>query len=224
MRRPRRTLIAGDRFDRWTVLRRDPDKRCGWFCVCRCGRVKSVKSDSLSAGTSRSCGCLSAEMIVARSTKHGMAQRQNKSPEYITWMGMRSRCSGLAPADKKDYHDRGIMVCGRWQDFRNFIADMGPRPSGTSIDRIDNDGNYSCGKCEQCITNGWPANCRWTDCITQANNKTNNRNISLNGCTKNLSQWAASIGINPSSLSERLDKWNKEEALTTGKVFKYAKK
>ena len=87
---------------------------------------------------------------------HGMA----RTPEYAAWRGMKSRCLNPNRPNYADYGGRGIAVCDRWlESFENFLADMGPRPAGMSLDRIDVNGNYE------------PGNCRWLDATTQQYNK-----------------------------------------------------
>jgi hypothetical protein len=102
-----------------------------------------------------------------------------KQAAYYTWKGVKVRCINPDPkhVNYKYYGARGIKICERWRtSFEAFFEDMGPRPANTilaaySLDRIDNDGNYSCGKCEECIANGWPANCRWATGSEQSLNK-----------------------------------------------------
>lgn len=92
--------------------------------------------------------------------RHGYAIRsQPKSVEYDTWVSMRSRCRNPNRADYEYYGGRGIKVCERWDSFENFLSDMGERPPGTSIDRIDPDGDYE------------PGNCRWATKVEQRHNR-----------------------------------------------------
>lgn len=114
---------------------------------------------------------------------------------------MRARCFNPQNQDYKDYGARGITVCERWMDFANFHADMGERPAGLTIDRIDVNGNYE------------PRNCRWADLTAQANNKRNNRTVEWNGVCKTLMQWSREIGIDRSKVRYRLDQgWPVEKA------------
>ncbi len=115
---------------------------------------------------------------------------------------MRQRCSGRH-THSKNYSDRGIVVCERWGLFSNFISDMGHRPEGTTLDRIDNDGVYE------------PSNCRWATRQQQAANRSSHRMIEYKGINKFVSEWARELGIGRVTLSDRIAAgWPLEKAFT----------
>lgn len=148
-----RTLPVGERYGRLTVTveRRPGDKRVQ--CRCDCGQDHSVVLSEW--GRTNSCGCFRAEQLIARNTTHGHAG----TSIYMTWGDIVSRCTNPRHKRWADYGGRGITVCERWRDFANFLADMGERPAGMTLDRIDNNRGYE------------PGNCRWTDLSTQAKNR-----------------------------------------------------
>lgn len=190
----------GDKVGRWTLVSRcrTAGGRAGWACLCECGSVGVVVTNKLRSGFSRSCGCLTAEVAGATSASHKMTG----TATYRTWASMHQRCSN--PKNKRwdDYGGRGIRVCDRWSLFENFLADMGERPRGASIDRIDNDGNYE------------PGNCRWASSHEQSRNKRTSRMLTLRGVTKCASDWAAQIGCQPTRIFTRLRRgWTVERAL-----------
>lgn len=133
--------------------------RVSCTCWCDCGVEKSVRVDALTSGATQSCGCMGVERrsiaTALRSFKHGMRWTR----EYASWSQMKVRCQDPNNHKFKDYGGRGIKVCASWQAFENFYRDMGPRPEGTSLDRIDVDGDYA------------PGNCRWADAKTQRSNR-----------------------------------------------------
>lgn len=153
--------LVGQQFGRWTVISREPNTKQGWstwLCHCECGNKKTLVGTVLTQGKSRSCGCLHREMCIERSTKHGHATN-GISPTYHSWASMLARCNNPNNTSYPDWGGRGIGVCERWSDFRNFLLDMGEKPPNTSIDRINNDGNYE------------PSNCRWATAIQQRRNR-----------------------------------------------------
>lgn len=203
-----RLNLVGQRFGRLVILKdagtkQDPmgNKRSMWNCQCDCGNVVVTSGNCLTGGHTRSCGCLAIDIRTTRAITHGKTDTR----EYRIWCAMRTRCTNLNTPGWANYGGRGIEVCERWQSFENFLADMGPCPTGFSIEREDNDGNYE------------PSNCVWADRTTQSRNTRKNRRIEFNGVTKILKDWAHDLGIDQASLRQRLDKWPLAEAITTPK-------
>lgn len=209
---PKLIDLSGQRFGRWSVIKRGPDHTPGaatWRCKCDCGTRKNVRTSMLKSGKSKSCGCLAKEVwakqMGALRRSHGMS----KTPEYRSWLAMRSRCYKKASLQFEWYGGRGIKVCERWKNsFENFMADMGERPSPKhTIDRIDNDGDYS------------PDNCKWSTPVEQCNNRRSSRFLTVNGKTLPLVKWARLAGVHPSTILERMKAgWPMEKALTATKT------
>ncbi|KAB2900385.1 MAG: hypothetical protein F9K40_09355 [Kofleriaceae bacterium] len=145
------------RFGLWTVIGRAAVERGRgrWTCRCECGTVRDVLAQTLRR-CSRSCGCARLQHIAEAVQRHERAPRRTpdgrRSPTYNSWRGMLSRCQYRRDPYYADYGGRGIAVCARWRGdrgFEHFLADMGERPEGTTLDRKDVNGNYE------------PGNCRW---------------------------------------------------------------
>lgn len=202
--------LTGKRFGRWTVISRaenTPEGKSRWNVKCDCGNERTVTRRSLANGTSKSCGCMAKDL----NTKHGMSG----TPTYNSWAGFMRRC--VWEKNFEGYSDRGIKVCERWQVFTNFLQDMGERPEGKSIDRFpDNDGHYSCGKCDECQREGWKLNARWASATEQMNNTRANRLVTWKGKTQSVAQWERDLGLSRRTLTMRLLRgWTIERAMTT---------
>ena len=125
------------------------------------------------------------------------------SDPRCSWSGMMARCHHKSNHKYKRYGGRGISVCERWHDYENFKKDMGERPEGTSLDRINNDGDYC------------PENCRWATHKEQNRNRSDNRRIEFNGETKTLPEWADIAGISRTAFKRRLERgWDFKRALS----------
>ena len=153
------TSVVGGKFNRWTIVS-EPYSRCKGGalyvdCVCECGTQRAVLLGSIRRSASKSCGCLKKEIARNLFTKHSKIDTK----EYYAWKSMKQRCSNPKSKAYKDYGGRGITYDPRWESFENFYADMGERPEGTTLDRIDVNGNY----CKE--------NCRWSAWSEQMHNK-----------------------------------------------------
>ena len=129
--------------------------------------------------------------------------------EYATWIAMKQRCYNPDCPEYTNYGGRGIGVCAEWRNsFLAFVRDMGQRPTNLSLDRIDNGADYS------------PNNCRWTTLETQSRNRRCTRNLTYNGRTMCLTDWATELGIHHQTLRNRLKRgWPLSEALAIQRVI-----
>lgn len=193
--------LVGQEFGRLIILKRIKNsKYTSWECRCICGNIIIATTNSLRSKKVQSCGCLRKEVTIKRMTTHGMS----RTSEYKSWTHMISRCHNPTDQDFKNYGDRGIKVCKEWREsFLAFYRYIGDRPSPKhSIDRIDNNGNYQ------------PGNVRWANKKVQANNSRHNHLITINGKTKNITQWAKIINIPPALIVCRLQLgWNPQFAV-----------
>lgn len=156
--------LIGKQFGYLVVIGRNGSKggKTLWTCRCNCGREIIATASNLRTGNTKSCGCFHRERAVERgrnSRTHGNWINGHASPTYRSWLAMHGRCKHSYVNGFEYYGGRGIKVCDRWKRFENFFADMGERPLGSSLDRINGDGNYE------------PSNCRWATTLEQRHNQ-----------------------------------------------------
>jgi hypothetical protein len=201
--------LTGQRFGRLVALRQVASREHGgqkfgyWLCRCDCGNETEVMTANLKKGNTKSCGCLNLELArerfreIATPFTHG---RNMRDRTYASWSSMLRRVR-----HGELYIERGISVDPKWLKFENFLADMGERPDGMTIDRIDNDGPYA------------PGNCRWASPEVQMSNRSNTRNLTYEGRTQSVAQWAREFGLNRNVLFNRITiyGWDTERALKT---------
>lgn len=212
----RYTDITGQVFGRLTAVSyagRGTAGQALWLFACTCGGTKTAPADQAKRGRTMSCGCLAVEQkrAAGKSRQHAFS-RVNMYRERKSWENMIARCHVATHRDFANYGGRGIAVCGRWREsFEAFVQDMGLRPEGTTLDRIDNAIGYD------------PGNCRWADKTTQANNRRDNRWITIDGRTQTVAQWARDRGVRASLIHTRLYQgWSEHDAVMTsvgGKRF-----
>ena len=189
--------LTGQRFGKLTVIKRllnNKHNSAMWLCQCDCGGNTITSSAHLNSGHTKSCGCLSKELIAKLNKKHNMYGTRL----YIIWHNMKARCNNKSNLAYKNYGGRGIRVCKEWDDkengfmnFYNWSMNNGYRDDLT-IDRIDNNGNYE------------PHNCRWATIKEQANNKRNNFCITYHGETHSLKEWCEYLNMNYGTIKSRI--------------------
>lgn len=198
MSRPAQSLI-GLRFGRFIVESDAPSiiyispsgqaiKHRASLCGCDCGVKLIVRNASLKSGSKKSCGCAKRKPY-------------SNTPTWYSWNAMKSRCLSQSCTNFSYYGGRGITVCERWLNYDNFVSDMGLRPEGTSIERIDGNGNYE------------PGNCRWATKQEQSENKSSTLRFTINGFTGCLNAVARHFGIKSGNVHNRLRRgWAPERA------------
>jgi hypothetical protein len=175
----RKAPVIGQRFC-WLVVVAPGPVRGGkrtWVCQCDCGARVTPTTGNLNWGVSRSCGCKKATYF----RTHGLS----KSGAYKSWVNMHHRC-------KSQPRYQHVVICKRWLSFENFFADMGDRPPGRTLDRIDNNKGYI------------PSNCRWATRAMQAQNRRLCKKYEYKGEKRYLGEWAEIAGLGISMLRYRL--------------------
>ncbi len=198
---PARINIIGQTFGRLKVIADAPSRRgtqgqsirCV-ICDCSCG-AKGIEFRiiDIKYGNTSSCGCLWREGISEYSLKHGHSRgKGNRTPTYVSWACMFTRCTNPNAHSYSRYGGRGITICKRWEQFENFLADMGERPNGRSIGRIDGNGNYC------------PENCRWETMVQQSQNRITTRIITIRGVTGCMKEVCRHFNICRQTIEKRI--------------------
>jgi len=209
--------VPGTKIGKWTILTRFY-KQCKtqahtyYTCKCECGYTKDVAGYHLKNGTSSSCITCSS---IDRNLRHGNCRTKNRSGAYTSWLSMKQRCTNPNDPSYRFHGARGITIDSRWNKFENFLEDMGDRPKGLSIDRINTYGNYE------------PGNCRWADQVTQTNNTRANVHWEYEGTSRTIAQWATYLGIGYQTLRRRVQihNWTIKLAIETPvKQYKFKNK
>jgi hypothetical protein len=184
--------LTGRVFGRLTVVSRatNAGPKVRWSCACTCGREPIVHATALRIGHTRSCGCLKVDQPAALT--HGHSTDQTLTPTYLTWASMIQRCQNPKNPSFPRYGGRGIKVCDAWLKFDGFLLDMGERPQGLTLERINNDGGYE------------PGNCKWATYKTQNNNRRVNHLLAHKGQTFTLQAWAERTGLKATTIRRRL--------------------
>lgn len=179
-------------------------------CRCDCGVEVAVLLPSLRNGNTKSCGCFSFERRGQTHLTHGQAKKGKQSPNYRMWARVKSRAVTGSTPDSYHWLGRGITMYEPWTNsfeaFDDWVTEnLGEKPKGHSLDRINNDGNYE------------PGNLRWATAKEQSNNRRDNQLIIFNGITRTTAQWAEELGMNKQTLWGRLfnSNWPVDKALTT---------
>lgn len=183
--------ITGTRYGRLVAIKRvgTSGGHALWLCVCDCGVECEKTLGKLRFGWTTKCG-----HKCQLSIRHGYAKKGDYNATYMAWANMKSRCNNPKNPMYKYYGMRGIKLCKRWEIFENFLEDLGDRPHGKSLDRIDNDGNYS------------PDNCRWADINQQLMNRRNSIYLIVGGKRVSLLELAKKHGVNYNTAVIRYNK------------------
>ena len=194
--------ISGEVFGRLTVhnvVKRNKHNQLIWRCTCECGTECEALGFLLRRGEKQSCGCLQKEAIAKVNYRHG----KTRTKIYGIWRAMMQRCYDNNSHAYARYGGRGIAVCDKWKSFDGFYADMGDKPDGMSLERIDNNGGYT------------PENVVWASQKTQSNNRRSNVILEYMGRKQTMQQWADESGLKIQTIWARLNRgWSVDRAIS----------
>lgn len=200
--------LTGQKFNMLMVIKRveNKGKLTAWLCKCDCGNETIVVGTHLKNGHTKSCGC-----IRKHNYENGICHRTHglsKADTYSHWHNIKTRCYNKNNSKYKNYGARGITMFSEWtnnfEQFHEYVINLPnyKKEGYTSLDRIDNNGNYE------------PGNVRWATHLMQANNKQKTRVITHKGKTLNLAQWCKLLGLSKNTIYERLNRgWSEIEAI-----------
>lgn len=198
-------LSAGEKFNRLTALKDCPRAKHMVLVRCDCGVEKEVNARNVKAGRVKSCGCLLREHNERQSASDPFSTERRYT--YRSWEAMLARCTNRDHPHYDRYGGRGISICPEWNSFDNFLSDMGYRPSGLVLDRVDNDQGY------------FKDNCRWTTQKANTRNRSEfNRVLTALGESKTVAEWAedARCRTNIANLYKRIEAgWEHGRAIFT---------
>jgi len=194
--------LTGEKINRLLIKKNSHKDKRGkyiWECLCDCGNICYVETGKLISGNTSSCGCYRKEILKGNNFNKKYADGFVNSTFYHVWSGMKGRCSSKSEIN---YNGRGIKVCEEWKKFENFKDDMyisflrhtkeyGEK--NTSIDRIDNNGNYTI------------SNCRWATRVAQCNNRRSNKYLTYKGETKTYAEWDRQQGFKKGVVGGRIN-------------------
>lgn len=202
--------LTGKKFGKLTAISVDSSKRTGniWLCRCDCGRTALVLTSRLLNGHTRSCGCMKKESVQRMrdiQEQRGMLHHMTGTPTFNSWHSMMERCFSQKAIRWHQYGGIGIKPCSHIAESpKNLLSTIGERPTGTSLDRIDNKLGYTCGKCAECKSNSWAKNIRWATAVTQMRNSSRNRLLTIGGVQKCLTEWAEISGLKSITIHARI--------------------
>lgn len=204
--------LTGKKFGRLTAVRFVPDdgKYARWLFACSCGNEVITLSQSVRSGNTKSCGCHKVDVLASRGTHKQSGKK--RSGAYSSWAQMMVRCEWGGHPSFEKYGAAGIRVCERWRDFSRFFEDMGPRPSGCSIDRIDGSKGYE------------PSNCRWATDVTQNNNTRRTVRLLYGGETITLFDLCNRLGLSRDAIRSRANRRGRDFVAAFASVGVYVER